>query len=85
MSPKICVDGAARIQINNLQLEIGSDFTLPPLASNEVLNSAAVPRSSKNTGAANDVSLRDRPPDRMLKDVSGLEVLEYTTSPPRLD
>jgi hypothetical protein len=30
------VDAAARIQIDNRQLEIGNDFTLPPLASNEL-------------------------------------------------
>ena len=30
-------DAAARIQIDNRQLEIGNEFTLPPLATNDLL------------------------------------------------
>gem|GEM_PF-5625174 len=36
------VDAAARIQIDNRQLEIGNVFTLPPLRSNELLDCAVV-------------------------------------------
>jgi len=34
--PNDGVDAAARVQIDNRQLEIGNDFTLPPLRSNEL-------------------------------------------------
>ena len=36
------VDAAARIQIDNRQLEIGYEFTPPPLASNDLLGIALV-------------------------------------------
>jgi hypothetical protein len=37
-------DAAARIQIDNRQLEIGNEFTLPPLASNELFGVVAESR-----------------------------------------
>ncbi|HKP47761.1 MAG TPA: hypothetical protein VJT50_14265, partial [Pyrinomonadaceae bacterium] len=43
------VDAAARIQIDNRQLEIGNDFSLPPLASNDLLGGASVEHILSNT------------------------------------